>query len=857
MRLEEASAHLAKQIARARRAIAVERAVPAITPGLLLIGVWASIALLGLHDRLPALAGTLSAIAALALIVFLFARGARNYRKPTDQDARERLAREANLDAHSFDALEDQPSRLDPLGLALWRREQDRALEVAAKLNAKPARIIFGRADILRLRFVLPVLLVVGLFVAGLQAPDRLARAFIPDPGPLLGDKTMEIEAWATPADYTGAAPILLSDKLGKTIEAPPSVDVTARVMGPVGAPFLIFNGGGQERKIKFAKAADGAWEAKIKIEDAGTLRVVRFHTKARWRIAPGKDAAPTSKFVGKPVIEDEAVAFSWAAKDDYGVRDLYLRITPAKPPPGLADAPPRDVPIEAPTSEPKDAEGAAKVELIDHPYAGMDVQVRVVAKDALGQEGVSSPAKLKLPEKIFLQPLARAAIEIRRDILWERRPYAVAPKVRKDDLPPRLAGNDILFGTGSDPILTDEYDPRIERAPAAIRRAGHMLDALTAYPEDGYFQDTAVFMGLKGARSALNVARSIEETDHAAEILWQVAMRAEYGDSADARRALLEAQRALSQAIENGASKEEIERLTQAMRQAMQNYMQALVQEAIRNGESQQTQEDTRERTQMSQQDIQDILDEIQRRTEAGDTEGAQQLLQQLSQMLDNLEIQLSNQSGGGQGGQEGENDAELNESVEGLSDAIGKQRALRDETGKEGEQGSPGERQGKGQELGQRQQQLRRELEELREGSREAGPDGKDLGEAARNMGEAEQRLRQGDLEGAERAQDEALKNMRAGADRLSQELLKREDERNGSSKANEQRRSGEQDPLGRNVGAGNSSGDEVTVPEATERQRARDILDELRKRAQDPRRPESERDYLRRLLERFTGS
>ena len=56
---------------------------------------------------------------------------------------------------------------------------------------------------------------------------------------------------------------------------------------------------------------------------------------------------------------------------------------------------------------------------------------------------------------------------------------------------------------------------------------------------------------------------------------------------------------------------------------------------------------------------------------------------------------------------------------------------------------------------------------------------------------------------------------------------------------------------------MGGAGDSGSETIVPTASERQRARDILDELRKRAQDTQRPEAEREYLRRLLDRFTGS
>jgi hypothetical protein len=118
---------------------------------------------------------------------------------------------------------------------------------------------------------------------------------------------------------------------------------------------------------------------------------------------------------------------------------------------------------------------------------------------------------------------------------------------------------------------------------------------------------------------------------------------------------------------------------------------------------------------------------------------------------------------------------------------------------------------------------------------------------------MSRAEEQLRQGDFTGAEQSQEEALRDLRAGADRLSREILRRQDAREGRDK---NQPTGQQDPLGRSVGAGNSNSNEVTVPEGMEKQRARDILDELRKRAQDPNRPEGEREYLRRLLERFTG-
>ena len=58
---------------------------------------------------------------------------------------------------------------------------------------------------------------------------------------------------------------------------------------------------------------------------------------------------------------------------------------------------------------------------------------------------------------------------------------------------------------------------------------------------------------------------------------------------------------------------------------------------------------------------------------------------------------------------------------------------------------------------------------------------------------------------------------------------------------------------DPLGRNASGGGNNGENVNIPDAGERQRAKDILDELRRRYNDAE-DEEEREYLRRLLERF---
>lgn len=850
MKHQDALDQLARETSRARQRLAFERALRACLLLLLAAGLWALIALLGGHERLPVLLQSLTAIAALGGLIFLGLRARREWQAPTEDEARARLASDSMLDVAAFDALRDRPARYDAFSMALWAREREHAIERAERAKAGPARAKLDELDPYKLRFVLVALLVGAFVLAGADGPDRLARAFLPDPGPLLGDQEMAIEAWVTPAEYTHAGPISLSDVIGERVATPPSVEATVRVTGPVGAPMLVYEGRGGRRAVRFERAADGAWQAQLQVPGAGRLKVVRFHTRAQWRIAPAPDATPTASFTSPiEVLPEEQVHLAWRAADDFGVRRLALRVRPLNPPEGLAHADPIDTPLEAPAGDPREAEAETEVDLAAHPYAGMEVEATIVAFDALGQEGVSDPLRLTLPDKVFLQPLAQAAIEIRRHVLAERRDYRPARRLERRTIP---AGGIVL---GNERIELRDYNrrPNLQRAPEGIRRAARLLDALTMSPEDGYFRDLAVYLGFKTARAQLNVARNIDETEIAADTLWRTALRAEYGGAADARRALEEAQRQLAEALAQGAPQERIRQLMDALRRATENYMQALVQEALRNGERE-NMEDTEEQASISERDIEQLMQEVERLSQQGRNAEAQQLLDMLAGILSNLDVNLAQQEGGEGNGEQ--QDQQMQQSMDELSEAMGEQRELRDETRQQqdGGGGSGGEQQGGegGDDLAQRQAQIRQALEAAQNMANDSGAaPSEDLNAAGEAMRRAENALRQGDFEGAEAAQTAALDRLREGADALAAEMRARGQQGNEEGQGESGR-----DPLGRATGAGNGDG-EGNVPDTADPVRAREIYDEIRRRAQDPNRPETEREYLRRLMDRFGDS
>ncbi|MEO1189494.1 MAG: DUF4175 family protein, partial [Pseudomonadota bacterium] len=95
-----------------------------------------------------------------------------------------------------------------------------------------------------------------------------------------------------------------------------------------------------------------------------------------------------------------------------------------------------------------------------------------------------------------------------------------------------------------------------------------------------------------------------------------------------------------------------------------------------------------------------------------------------------------------------------------------------------------------------------------------------------------------------------EQATRQLRELAEGLAEQLDAARADRLGDPQANGD---GNADPFGRSTTGAIDDSNTVDVPDEAERQRAKDILDELRRRY-DEAVDEDERDYLERLLDRF---
>ena len=443
----------------------------------------------------------------------------------------------------------------------------------------------------------------------------------------------------------------------------------------------------------------------------------------------------------------------------------------------------------------------------------------------------------MRLPERLFTKPLARALIEQRRIL-----------------------------------ALDANQNAQVYEAIDALMIAPELFT-----PEAGHY------LGLYSVARQLEAARTDDAMREVVASLWALAVTIEDGDITDVDKALRAAQDALKQALERGASDEEIKKLTDNLRAALDNFMRQLAEQLRNNPQALARPLDPNTRV-MRQQDLNNMIERMERLSRSGDKEAAKQLLEQLQEMLENLQMAQPGQSG----------DSDMEQALNELGDMIRKQQQLRDKTFKQGQdsrrdraRGKQGEsmgdlqqdqeglrdrlkklqqelaKRGMGQgqrgEKGQRgeQGQQGRQGQQGEQGEEGDGEDG--LGQADSAMGDAGSRLGEGNADAAVDSQGKALEALRKGAQSLAEAMQQGEGEGQGEgpgTRAGRQQSGGNQtDPLGRPL-HGREFGDDFTVkiPGEIDVQRARRILEELRRRLADPQRPQLELDYIERLLKDY---
>ncbi|WP_299361780.1 DUF4175 family protein [uncultured Paracoccus sp.] len=846
-----------------------EAALRAFWPALTLLIIGLAAMLLGAVAALPPRGALAVSGLWTAALVAAVAAGLSRFARPRMAQARARV--DAGLPGAPLAALRDRMAlgANDPGARALWRAHLARMRASAAA--ARPVRPDAGlrRRDPLALRLVALIALAMALLFGGAAqmgqglavlastwkpARDGQGEATATGPG---------WEGWATPPAYTRRPTIYLNAlRDGEELAVPEGTMLS----------FRLYGGGTDLTQDVGPAVPDTPPEAPaFTAERDGVVTVAGL--RLPFRVLP--DAAPTAG-IG-PIPErraDGQMVQDFSAADDNGVEQgqalVTLDLNAVDRRYGLSAAPePRealalDLPLPA-AGQRRDVRGRLSADLSRHPWANLPVQVVVRVTDGIGQAGGSAPVRMELPGRRFFDPTAAALIELRRDLLWSRDNRARTARLLRavrwqpDTLPPDLSPElQVTLAQAIDSLETDALSEPVR--------------------------------------------------DEVAEMLWVAAVQLEDGGLADALERMQRAQERLSEAIRNGASPDEIQKLMDELRAATDAYTQMLAE----RGEDPANRFDRspEQGQQITGDQIQEMLDEIQRLMDEGRMAEAQALLEQFNRMMENLKVTQSQGGEGGQGGQ--------SRPMQRLNDTLREQQRLADEAMRQaqddpfgtegqpqdgqqpGEGQQPGQQQGQGQSgqgqpgagqspeggqqdggsLADRQRALREELGRQRgllpgRGTDPGEAAGQRLDEAGRAMEEAEQALRDGDPAGAIDRQADAIEAMREGMRALADLQRGQEQGSEGAPQEGQGQSPGQSgqsqprggdgfgqfappstDPLGRDLsGQGGmiTTGDPLADGVDPD-QRARELQDEIRRRSAERERPRSERDYLGRLLDRF---
>jgi len=855
-------------------------AVPALALSVFLIATW-----VGLWE----VAGDPLRLIALAGVIGLFVRAAlsaRHLRFPTSSDARRRLERTAGLSHRPLDTLGDAPI----LSPQLWPAHVKEAEAEAATIRRVGRTPALSPIDRYGLRFIMPLALIITLFLAGGLSFERVRHALSPSLHSPTNPYGLTFEAWVDPPDYTGRPPIYAQGD--GIIRAPVGSTLVVRASGSPDLPRPRFIGPDGQRFLTPTTLGQNSAEVRTVIDGSGVFDWRIGILRKAFTVDATPDTPPTIESLEPPEADKrDRLVLVFDAADDYGVEKVLLEMVE------LTDAMTEDTAFEANTSEVDTQVGgfteatarSLKIDLTRHPLAGRKVMARLVAVDGAGQRGVSNPFYTTVPDKIFVEPLAKAIIEQRGLLLTGTEAYTPAPKTRPD--------NDASDGT----FDTFQTDWRLGRAAPPVQRTALLIEAVTDYPDPKLFNDPVVYMGLRHVGKTLRYARSESALNGLPDHMWKMAIRAEFGVLGTALQEMQDAQEALREGIARRAPEREIDTLFERYNQAVDAYMEELrknatIGEAGEGGGGQ---------SMGSADEIQALLDAIEEANRNGDTEGARRALAQLAELLENMQMQINPGSGGGGDGESSDEEMsdEMRDALEELADTLGEQRELQDQTrqaerdelrqqfGEEpsGDAASP-------EELADRQAQIESLVEGLREQLGEAGEradggsgdpsgqdqggqgeDGQDQGGSERDgeqpgggepsedgtgggsgdadgafedalgaMRRSEDALERGDFGGSRQAQIEAIRALRDAGDAVAQQIAEQRETQDGDDEGT--------DPLGRNLDGMDSDNAESDIDARDNAERSREILEELRRRASEAERDQQEQDYLDRLLKRF---
>jgi uncharacterized protein (TIGR02302 family) len=382
------------------------------------------------------------------------------------------------------------------------------------------------------------LLALVGAFDAGSERFARLTAAFHGLP-PLPSALGVRVDAWIDPPAYTGKPPIFLKVADAERVRSVVVPEDSVLVVRADPKVVSVTVTGGLTTAV-----ASSSHERRFAIHADGTAKILQGSAlTAEIAIKVSSKTTPSIRLLDPPQNNiSGSLTLHYAIEDAYGVHEANGAVELVKP--EAKSAPhtlfgPPTITLSLPDGATGTGEARTTVDLSEHPWAGARVNLTLAATSVSQSSAKSPPVEIILPQRHFVSPLAKALVQLRRDLVLE---------------PDRNA-----------------------------RRVSHALSALRLGP--ALFQTSPrVYLDIDGAERRLDRAHSDDDLREVAAWLWALALSIENGDASEALKNLRAAEDKLREALRRGASPPELKALTQQLREAAERFLA----EKMRNADKQ-----------------------------------------------------------------------------------------------------------------------------------------------------------------------------------------------------------------------------------------------------------------------------
>ena len=740
------------------------------------------------------------AIFAVALIA-TFLRAGTHFSLPTRKAVERRMEKTGGLSHRPLETLHDSPAKKLPKeAMSLWQKHIQKTAEAIGKIKIYWPRPNVSTNDRWALRYTAVIFLVTGLVIAGEDATLRMQQALTPDIESLLNKKTATLDLWITPPEYTRAATIFLSTAgqgivaRDGAVQVPEGSLLKFRLSGYNHSPKLKYAG----KPCTLTEATPENFTFEMPLHKSGNLNLTSWlrHTE-RWPIIVASDTIPDITIIGTETTQRSAVKIIYSANDDHGIVKLTGIIETLEDSKKPYNRNSRfNIPLTQSSGKASHLEG-----LTAHPLAGLPVILTMEAEDGIGQKNSSTPYTFTLPERVFTNPIAKRVIEERKSLLWTKN------------------------------ILS-------RRAIAAN------LSEIAA--EIAFYKgDIVVFLSISTSARRLIHYSGDKTAENVQSLLWDIALRLEDGGLSFAQLELRDALQKMSQALnDENIPKQQLQDILDDVQEKMHQYVQALsnvLQQRLKQGKKLPVLSPTLAQKFIKNIDLNKMLKQMQAMAQANSREEMQKMVDNLKDSLDGINMKKFDQMQ--------EKQMQAMAALQNLEEIIHRQQALFDKTNKTKD---PANADKQGKEQFTIRQKLGSSMRMLEKTMKETIPD--NFAKAYQSMKLSEDALSKSMPKESLPHQKTALDELQKGLDDTVKQMAQSMQQSilSFGMMPNIGNYGADYDPLGRqNSRAGD---DDIKIPSKKERRHVQEIIEELRRRSNEPNRAKTERDYIDRLLDQF---